>query len=76
MSAIDRIVEQLEAERLTPVPRASHAVAVDVDDVAIVLDHIHDWSAGRLPRHIAEACDRLDKAVRRFGSPGEMPGAA
>lgn len=30
----------LEAERLAPVPRASHAIAVDADDLAVVLHHV------------------------------------
>ena len=63
----------LEAERLAPVPRASHAVGVDVDDLALVLDHV----PGRRDRHLAEnqappamagdtaaAWQRLDAAVR------------
>ncbi|MCL2581018.1 MAG: hypothetical protein FWE35_01010 [Streptosporangiales bacterium] len=29
----------LEAERLAPVPRATHAVAVDVDDLALLADY-------------------------------------
>lgn len=37
--ALAAAVEALEAERLAPVPRTSHTVGVDVDDLALVLEH-------------------------------------
>lgn len=54
-------VRQLEAERLAPVPRASHAVAVDLADIAALL------RAARGKRRspgITEAYDRLSLLVR------------
>lgn len=66
------IVADLEAERLTPVPRASHAVAVDVDDLALVLELAHggtDW--GRVRSDAVAAYGRLENAVRRHAHPGE-----
>jgi hypothetical protein len=40
--ALAAVVEGLEAERLAPVPRASHTVGVDVDDLALVLEHTRE----------------------------------
>ncbi|HEX4830345.1 MAG TPA: hypothetical protein VH478_04550 [Trebonia sp.] len=37
--ALATVLAALEAERLTPVPRASRAACVDVDDLALVLHH-------------------------------------
>jgi hypothetical protein len=34
------IVEALEAERLTPVPRASHVVGVEAQDLAVILGQV------------------------------------
>ncbi len=39
-AALDDRLASLEAERLAPVPRASHAVGVDVGDLALVLHHV------------------------------------
>ena len=45
----------LEAERLAPVPRASHAVGVNIDDLALVLDCVRQASPapGGRTRHRA-----------------------
>ena len=64
-------VAALEAERLAPVPRASRAVAVDVDDLAVILELLHgeaDWK--RVDGEAAAAFGRLEKAVRRHAQPG------
>ena len=39
-AALDDRLAALEAERLAPVPRASHAVGVDAGDLALVLHHV------------------------------------
>lgn len=67
-------VAALEAERLAPVPRASRVAAVDVDDLALVLELAYaraDWA--RMPGDVAAAFGRLEKAVRRHAHPGERP---
>lgn len=56
------VVESLEAERLAPVPRASHAVAVDVDDLALILHHAQNAASG--PGDVALAFQRLTDVVR------------
>ena len=66
-------VALLEAQRLIPVPRATHSVAVDVDDLALVVDYAADVAAaagdGRKPDPMsagtAIAWQRLDAAVWR-----------
>jgi hypothetical protein len=71
--AVAARVAVLEAERLAPVPRASHSVAVDVDDLALVVDYAADVAAaaadGRAPGAMsadtAIAWQRLDAAVWR-----------
>jgi hypothetical protein len=65
-------LEALEAERLAPVPRASHVVAVDVDDLALVTDYAAAAASaarrGRKPEAMsgdtAVAWQRLDTAAR------------
>jgi hypothetical protein len=61
----------LEAERLAPVPRASHAVGVNAGDLA--LDHVRAGVTGAWRRNqappamtgdVAAAWQRLDAAVR------------
>lgn len=62
----------LEAERLAPVPRASHVAAVDVDDLALVAAYAADAAtaaeAGRraeaMSADTAIAWQRLDAVVR------------
>jgi hypothetical protein len=39
-AALQDRIAALEAERLTPVPRASHAVGVDIGDLALVLHYV------------------------------------
>lgn len=39
-AALETRLAALEAERLAPVPRASHVIAVDVDDLALVVDYL------------------------------------
>ena len=70
--ALSAVLAVLEAERLTPVPRASHAVAVDVDDLALVAAYAADAAAaadaGRradpMSADTAVAWQRLDVVVR------------
>jgi hypothetical protein len=68
----------LEAERLAPVPRASHAVGVNIDDLALVLDCVRvgvtgAWRKNQAPRvmtgDVAAAWQRLDAAVRAHAVP-------
>jgi hypothetical protein len=61
-----------EAERLAPVPRASHTLAVDVEDLALVTAYIAGVAAakpqGRKPEPMSgdtAAWHRLNTAVRR-----------
>jgi hypothetical protein len=58
-------VDALEAERLAPVPRASRAIAVDAEDVALLLGHVK-----QAPPPVWEAYWRLEKAVRGCLGPG------
>jgi len=44
-TALEARVAALVAESLAPVPRASHAVAVDVGHLALVVDYIADVAA-------------------------------
>jgi hypothetical protein len=70
--ALAAILAVLEAERLAPVPRASHVVAVDVDDLALVAGYAADAAAAaassRRPEPMsadaAVAWQRVDAAVR------------
>jgi hypothetical protein len=41
-SALAERVAALEAERLAPVPRAAHAVAIDATDLLLVLEHLQE----------------------------------
>jgi hypothetical protein len=50
------VVDALEAERLAPVPRASHAVGVNVNDLALLLRHAR---ATKMSADTASACHRL-----------------
>jgi len=60
----------LDAERLAPVPRPTHTVAVDATDLALVLEHLRALTRHRalvLPAagpDVAAARDRLDAASR------------
>jgi hypothetical protein len=62
----------LEAERLAPVPRASHVAAVDVDDLALLAAYAAgaavSAAAGRkaeaMSADTAVAWQRIDAAVR------------
>jgi hypothetical protein len=65
-------IAALEAERLTPVPRASHVVGVDVDDLALAVAYLTEAATaamhGRKPplmsTDTAVAYQRLESAVR------------
>jgi hypothetical protein len=65
-------VAALVAESLTPVPRASHVAAVDVDDLALITGYIAEVAASvqsgrQAPAMSAEASvawQRLESAVR------------
>ncbi len=64
--AIAPAVAALEAERLAPVPRAHRVAAVDVDDLALVLDAAGadvNWRGAR--SDVAAAFGRLEMAVRK-----------
>lgn len=67
-SALAERVDALEAERLAPVPRASHAVAIDATDLILVLDHLRVLRArltgSRPDAEVAAACGRLDAVAR------------
>jgi hypothetical protein len=68
----------LEAERLAPVPRASHAVGVDAADLALILAHVRASARPRRPNtpatmmgaDVAAAYWRLAAAVRAYAAPG------
>ena len=67
-------VAALEAELLAPVPRASHTAAVDVDDLALLLDHLATVTrAARaipvMPQDTAGALERIERTVRAHGRP-------
>jgi predicted component of type VI protein secretion system len=68
--ALAAAVGRLEAERLAPVPRARRAVAVDVDDLALVLDHVASTLTARprLSEAAASAYGRLDDLLRRHAT--------
>jgi hypothetical protein len=67
--ALAERIAALEAERLAPVPRASHAVGVDAGDLTLVLDYIRA-SASTGGTRVAAACARLEAAVRPHATPG------
>jgi hypothetical protein len=74
--ALAAAVEALEAERLAPVPRASHIVGVDVDDLALVLEHTRAADVNRsiaqdgMSGEVAAAHRRLDQAIRGHAARG------
>lgn len=70
--AMAALLESLEAERLTPVPRASHVVAVDVDDLCVLLDYARE-SVGRLafPASVGDSYGRLEKVTWAHGARAE-----
>jgi hypothetical protein len=45
-SALAERIAALEAERLAPVPRASHVVGVDAADLALILAHVRATVTG------------------------------
>jgi hypothetical protein len=67
-------IAALEAERLAPVPRASHVIGVDVDDLALAIDYLAGvvTAAARGNRppamsgETAVAWQRLESAVRGY----------
>jgi hypothetical protein len=71
-AALEARVAVLVAESLSPVPRASHVAAVDVDDLAMVVDYIAEAAAAAQSGHRAPvmsagtaiAYQRLETAVR------------
>jgi hypothetical protein len=74
--ALAAVVEALEAERLAPVPRSSHTVGVDVNDLALVLKHTRAAGANRsiaqdgITGEVAAAYHRLDLAIRGHAARG------
>jgi hypothetical protein len=66
-SATAAVLEHLEAERLAPVPRATHVIGLDVDDVALVLDHVASGTRhDQMSAATAGAYWRIDRALRCF----------
>jgi hypothetical protein len=71
-AALEARVAALVAESLAPVPRASHSVAVDVDDLALAADYMaeaaeaarHGRKAPVMDAATAVAWQKLDTAVR------------
>lgn len=69
---LDTVIRKLVAESLTPVPPASRAVAVDIDDLAYVVAHLREAAAcasrGRaappLSAETASAAARLETVIR------------
>ena len=65
-------IAALEAERLAPVPRASHAIGVDVDDLALAVEFLAEVVTAAARGHrppamsgeTAVAWQRLESAVR------------
>lgn len=75
-------IAALEAERLAPVPRASHVIGIDVDDLALVLHHLRAAAAtpgNQAPPAISAgtvaAWERLDAAVHSHVSPAARTAA-
>jgi hypothetical protein len=71
-AALEARVAALVAESLTPVPRASHTVAVDAGDLAAVAGYLAEAAAAgragrqapRMDAAAADAWQKLDAAVR------------
>jgi hypothetical protein len=66
-STLAEWADALEVERLAPVPRASHVLAVDAGDVALVLEHLAALRRrGQPPVNddVTIACQRLRAAIR------------
>ena len=65
-------IAALEAERLAPVPRASHVIGVDVDDLALAVEYLAEIATALARGHrppamrgdTAVAWQRLESAVR------------
>jgi hypothetical protein len=74
-------IAALEAERLAPVPRASHVIGVDVDDLALAMDYLAEvvtaTQCGRKPPAMsgdtAVAWQRLESAVRGHVRTAALP---
>lgn len=66
--ALAAMVETLEAERLAPVPRASHTVGVDIDDLVLVLEHARN--AAGMTGDVALASLRLSSAIQAYAVRG------
>jgi hypothetical protein len=74
-AALEARVAALVAESLTPVPRASRAVAVDAGDLALVTGYMAEAAAAasagrgapRMDAAAAAAWQKLDAAVRGRG---------
>lgn len=65
-------IAALEAERLAPVPRASHVIGVDADDLALAIEYLAEVVTAAARGHrppamsgdTAVAWQRLESAVR------------
>ncbi|MGH3189619.1 MAG: hypothetical protein ACRDPY_17880 [Streptosporangiaceae bacterium] len=75
-------IAALQAERLAPVPRASHSVGVDAADLALILAHVRasattlrgkNSPATRMAGDVAAAYGRLVSAARAYAAPGAGP---
>jgi hypothetical protein len=72
--ALAALADALEAEKARPVPRASHAVAVDVDHLCLLLDYVAATVTALRSRRapepmigdVAVAWQRLEAAVTGY----------
>ena len=64
-TALGRAIDRLEAERLTPVPRASRVFAIDAGDLAAIIAHVEQNTIlGRMSPEAAAAYGRLHQLAR------------
>lgn len=72
--ALEELADALEAEKARPVPRASHAVAVDVDHLCQLLDYVaavvtavrHHRAPGPMSGDVAVAWQMLEASVTGY----------
>lgn len=72
--ALAALADALEAEKARPVPRAARVVAVDVDDLCLLLDYVVGTATATRARQVANsmtadtvvAWQRLEAAVTGY----------
>lgn len=72
--ALAALADALEAEKARPVPRAARVVAVDVDDLCLLLDYVAGTATATRARRVADpmtadtavAWQRLEAAVTGY----------